>query len=62
MEKYYEKEGMASAGEASAKEVRDGKYNAEFKEPEESYESYMYSMKEKDSFGGFVGRATGRER
>ena len=62
MEKYYEREGMKSAGEASAKEVRGGKYDAEFKESEESFEIWMTNQKEKDEFGGFVGRATGQER
>ena len=62
MSKYYEREGMKSAGEASAKEVRDGKYDAEFKEPEETFDVWITNQKEKEDFGGFVGRATGQER
>lgn len=62
MEKYYEREGMKSAGEASAKEVRDGKYNAEHKKPEMTFEQHMTVYDEKRDFGGFVGRTEGGER
>lgn len=58
MEKYYEKEGMKSAGEATAKEVREGSYDAEWHEPEMSLEDYF----NKPKFGGVVGRSEGWER
>lgn len=59
--KFFEAEGMKSAGEASQAEVRDGKYNAEYQEPDISYDPWM-TYDPEPKFGGSVGRPEGEER
>lgn len=62
MVKFFEREGMKSAGEANPDEVRQGYYDANHYEPELSFRQQVKHYREADEFGGVVGRPDGDER
>jgi hypothetical protein len=62
MPKFFENEGMKSAGEATPVEVRNGYYDANHREPELTFGQFLKQGREQDEFGGVVGRPDGDER
>ena len=55
MLKFFESEGMKSAGEATPAEVRNGYYDANHTEPDLTFDQYIKREREMDNFGGVVG-------
>jgi hypothetical protein len=61
--KFFEREGMKSAGGASAADLRQGFSDEDIVEPDpHSFEVFIEQREERENFGGFLGPRDGNER